>query len=104
MEPFSVIRDVYETMNIYKSVVLYGDESEFAGLRNVLVENDYPLVQHMKDRSSGRMFCVHINDDTSIVEWDTVSVVFAMGDTVFDHAKRIILEKQLEEYILLVKV
>ena len=102
MESFQVIKEIYETMNIYRSVLVYIAEKDFKPLRDILMENDYPLVNHAAMDTAGRMYCVY--GDDPMIEWDTISVVFALGDNAYDMAKRIVLEKRLEEYILLVKI
>ena len=102
MAQFDIIREIYETMNIYKSVLVYVNDDEFSDLRNILIENDYPLVQSDKDK--GRMYCLKAGSDDSMIEWDTISVVFAIGDEAFDFAKELSIQTQREEYILLVRI
>lgn len=102
-EQYQSIKNMYETMNVYRSMIVYSDEHSFTLLHDMLVKNDYPV------RTSGhdcRMYCLKtpLEEEPPDIEWETISIVFALDDASFDNVKEVISRQKREEYSLIVKI
>lgn len=85
MDHFVVLDDVYHTESIYRSLLVYSNTVDYQVLEAVLLKNDYSIVSE----EDGRIYAYHMNmliDDNTDIDWDSVSVVFCLGQEAHDFA------------------
>lgn len=81
------IENIYETIDIYRSMLVYDDTVDISSLRKSLMSRDFSLVNTNQDR--GRMYIVSaetLSDDNGIqhlddyIDWSTINVLICIGD------------------------
>lgn len=77
------ISDVYETLNIYKSLLVYDDDTDWTKLRTGLESRDFPLVTIDDNTNThGRMYCTSCSAWNVMIhgiDWSTISVILCVG-------------------------
>lgn len=103
---YQSIKEVYETMSIYKSVIVYSDRESFMSLYDMLESNDYPISMDVNPNIDIRLYCFDKNDLHMYgdIDWNTVNIIFAIDDDAFDATKELLTNMKVEEYILIVKI
>ena len=83
---FRQIECIYQTMNIYKAVLVYTRERDFLPLKEMMIHNDYSLTSEWE---GGRVYDVNINriKDFSI-DWNTISIIICIDDESYNLIKR----------------
>lgn len=84
------VEELYECMNIYRSVILYDDADAFELLKAAMIEKDYTF---WSDACEGRIYAVDVSEWDGY-DWcegmgghmdrDAVTLVICMGDACFD--------------------
>jgi hypothetical protein len=100
---FQQIEDIYQSINIYRSLIVYHDKEDFLPLKELLVLNDYPI----SDGQGNRMYTMRHHDlgnrDANIdIQWDTINVVICLDDVSFECVKETM--DTFPNLILLIKI
>lgn len=98
---FQQIEDIYQSLNVYRSLIVYDYAEEFAPLKELLIQNDYPIM----NGDYGRMYTFErggLDLNSVDIHWDTISVVICLDDISFDYIKERINKFPL--LILLIKI
>ena len=92
---FEKINEIYETVNIYKAVLVYDlPPDEWDKLKVLLESKDFPL------GSTGRLFCFHWQDNIENIDWGVISVIMCIGE----YAQQKIIDTQYPNYILTINI
>lgn len=98
---FQQIEDIYQSLNVYRSLIVYDNADEFTPLKELLIKNDYPII----NGDYGRMYTFERGEldlNSVDIQWDTISVVICLDDMSFDYIKDII--NKFPILILLIKI
>ena len=82
---FSQIESIYHTLNIYKSVLVFNNDSCFLPLKEMLMRNDYSLTSVIK---GGRMYDVNVKAlKEAKIDWESISLVICLDEESYNHVK-----------------
>lgn len=101
------ICDVYESLSIYKSVLVHNlEDDEWELLKAGLVTRDFPLITSGEDYGKGRVHCIRYTDwDAMIqeqcVDWGTISVIMCLGEEATSFVKGL---QDTPNYILTINI
>ena len=101
------ICDVYESMSIYKSVLVHNlKEDEWELLKAGLVTRDFPLITSGEDCAKGRVHCVRCTDWHAViqeqsVDWGTISVIICLGEEASSFVQSL---QDIPNYILTINI
>lgn len=97
---FKQIEGIYHTINVYKSVILFNSDDNFAPLKRILIDNDYSLTSEVKN---GRMYDININTlNDSSIDWDTISLIICLDDQSYVHVKE--LNRSCNNFNLIIRI
>lgn len=92
---FEKINEIYETVNIYKALLVYDlPPDEWDNLKVLLESKDFPL------GSSGRLFYFHWQDNIENIDWGVISVVMCIGEQAQQKIRAI----EYPNYILTINI
>lgn len=95
------IEDIYQSLNVYRSLIVYDDKEEFLPLKELLIQNDYPITTG----ENCRMYTLDNRDldfSSEDIHWDTINVVICLDDESFDYVKENV--DEFTNLILLIKI
>lgn len=100
LSTFNRIEDIYSSISIYKSVIIYSNNYEFIHLRDILLKNDYPLTSVYE---KGRIFDVDIKHLASRdIDWPSISMVICLDDISYNIIKEYVQNENLGENLNLI--
>lgn len=88
------IDNIYHTMDIYRSLIVYNDTSNFNELYNLLLQKDYPVViinntnDNFDNYNYYRMYMIHQQLFDKIDYYcnsTSINVLFCLDDTHLDN-------------------
>lgn len=97
------IDSVYQTMNIYRTLILYRSEDEFLCLRKLMEDQDYSFWS--RDHENARIYSwstSSIGDNMDAIDWDTISAIICLDEEAMEIAKQI--SADIHNFILLIKI
>ena len=98
---FKQIEDIYQSLNIYRSLIVYDDVDEFLRLKEILLQNDYPI----STDGNCRMYNIlntKLDLHSEDIQWDTINVVICFDDQSFEYIKANV--DELTNVIILIKI
>jgi hypothetical protein len=78
----SQIEELYSSMSIYRSLIVYEDDNEFKALKKEMLMRDYTFSE---DPETCRIYTLNINDSIHCdIDWKTVSLIICLSDKCMD--------------------
>jgi len=77
------IEDVYQTIDIYRSLLIYDDDEMFIAVKKQLSEHDYSFAS--ESNTLGRMYAIRSDwfeecVGKEFIDWDSIDTVFSIGE------------------------
>jgi hypothetical protein len=95
MKSYQFIDNIYHTMDIYKSLIVYNDNSNINDLYDLLLLKDYPVViinhnnyKLLDNYDHYRMYMIHqnlFNDIDMYCNSKSINILFCLDDTKLDN-------------------
>lgn len=84
-DKISLIEDVFNHLDIYRSILVYDDESEFIAIKKHLKSQYYPIMEHPEDKDA-RIYTIHTKQDPFYFHfhWDTVTHILMLSPSCAD--------------------
>ena len=98
---FQQIEDIYQSLNVYRSLIVYDDKDEFLPLKELLMQNDYPITTG----ENCRMYTFdnkELDFSSNDIHWNTINLVVCLDDVSFDYVKEHV--DEFTNLILLIKI
>jgi hypothetical protein len=102
----SQIEELYSSMSIYRSLIVYDDDNEFIALKKAMLLRDYTFTE---DPETRRIYTLKVSDsdhdkiDTSI-DWKTVSLVICLSDECMEYVKKLYSMLNITKMTVIVKI
>jgi hypothetical protein len=100
---FQQIEDIFQSMNIYNTVLIYDDLNEFHLLKSLMLSNEYTFKSISNNARIYDIYFSNLEDEICNIDLSTISLVLCIGDKGMHGIKKI-LNNNISNLILIISI